>query len=257
MSNQTSLAARPRLQLVLTSLLRADFLVLIRNPRGLVLSFILPLFILLVTASGKGTVRLGGLLILIGLAITLGLLSLSIIGYALNMARDREQGVFQRLRVTPAPTWTIMGSRLATQMVANLAIALVVVIVASVVHHLALSLAQYVLVLLVSLLGGAVFLSIGQALVGLLRSADTINAAGRVLLIALMFLGIFAQSGLLGATWESIARWTPVGAVMTLFAGVLNLNSWTSSDVLSVVACLGYIVVCTAIGIRWFQWEAR
>ena len=61
----------------------------------------------------------------------------------------------------------------------------------------------------------------------------------------------------LGATWESIARWTPVGAVMTLFAGVLNLNSWTSSDLLSVVACLGYIVVCAAIGIRWFQWEAR
>ena len=44
---------------------------------------------------------------------------------------------------------------------------------------------------------------------------------------------------------------------MTLFAGVLNLNSWTSSDLLSVVACLGYIVVCAAIGIRWFQWEAR
>lgn len=107
------------------------------------------------------------MLILIGLAITLGLLSLSIIGYGLNMARDREQGVSQRLRVTPAPTWTIMGSRLATQMVADLAIALVVVIVGSVVHHLALSFGQYVLVLLVSLLGGAVFLSIGQALVGL------------------------------------------------------------------------------------------
>ena len=108
------------LQLVLASLLRADFLVLLRNRRALLLSIVLPVFILITTNSSKSTHNFGGALFIVGLAIAYGLASASILGYALTVARDRDQGVFQRLRVTPAPTWTIMTSRLAMQGLANL-----------------------------------------------------------------------------------------------------------------------------------------
>ena len=181
----------------------------------------------------------------------------SILGYALTVARDREKGVFQRLRVTPAPTWTIMSSRLTMQSAANLIIALVVVIFGTRIHHIAPSVGQYALILLVSLLCGAVFLSIGQALVGLVKSADTVQAVARVLFAALILLGTLGQSGALGSFWGSVARWSPVGAVMTLFAGVLNLSEWSGHDTLSLVVCVGYIVVFATIGIRWFQWDAR
>src|ERR1700722_4005223 len=91
-------AAGPRLQLVLTSLLRADFVVLLKNRRALLLSMILPLFILQTTNSGKATNSFGGALFITGLAIACGPVSASIMSYALAVARDREQGVFQRLR---------------------------------------------------------------------------------------------------------------------------------------------------------------
>ena len=181
----------------------------------------------------------------------------ALIGYALTVARDREKGVFQRLRVTPAPTWTIMTSRLVMQAVANLIIAVAVVIVGSLIHHISPSAGQYALVLLVSILAGAVFLSLGQALVGLVSSADSVQAVARVLFAVLILLGLLGQSGALGSFWSSVARWSPVGVVMTLFAGVLNLHAWYSRDTLSVLACLGYIVVFAGIGIRWFQWDAR
>jgi ABC-2 type transport system permease protein len=173
------------------------------------------------------------------------------------VARDREQGVFQRLRVTPAPTWTIMTSRLAMQVLANLLITVIILILGSRIHHVSLSAATYGLVLVVSILGAAVFLSIGQALVGLVKSADSINAAGRVLVLGLVLLSSLGQSGTLGSTWESIARWSPVGVVMTLFAAVLNLSAWDTHDSLALLACGGYVVVFAAIGIRWFQWDAR
>ncbi len=249
--------AGPPLQLVLSSLLRADFVVLLKNRRSLVISIILPVFILISTNSSKATQKFGGSLLIIGLAIAYGLVSTSILGYALTVARDRDQGVFQRLRVTPAPTWTIMTSRLTMQVLANLVIALVVVIVGSRMHHVSLSAGTYGLVLVVSILGGAVFLSIGQALVGLVKSADSVNAAGRVLVIALILLGTLGQSGTLGSTWQSIAQWSPVGAVMNLFAAVLNLSAWDAHDSLTLLACAGYIVVFGALGIRWFQWDAR
>jgi ABC-2 type transport system permease protein len=218
---------------------------------------LLPVFLLVSTSGNKATHNFGGSVFIIGLAIAYGLLATSILGYALTVARDREKGVFQRLRVTPAPTWTIMSSRLLMQSVANLIIALVVVILGTRIHHISPSVGQYALVLLVSILGGAVFLSIGQALVGLVKSADTVQAVARVLFAALLLLGTLGQSGALGSFWGSIARWSPVGTVMTLFAGVLNLSTWHGRDTLSLAVCCAYIMVFAGIGIRWFQWDAR
>ncbi|MGA2930309.1 MAG: ABC transporter permease, partial [Solirubrobacteraceae bacterium] len=170
----------------MSSLLRADFAVLLKNRRALLISIVLPCLILFSTNASRATKSFGGSLFIIGLAIALGLVSNSILGYALTVARDREQGVFQRLRVTPAPTWTIMTSRLAMQALANVLITMIVVIVGSRMHHISLSAGTYGLVLVVSVVGGAVFLSIGQALVGLVKSADSVNAAGRVLTIGLV-----------------------------------------------------------------------
>jgi ABC-2 type transport system permease protein len=253
---QTSVAGPP-LRLVFSSLLRADFLVFLKHRRALIISMLLPLFVLLSTSGTKATNKFGGAEFVIGLAIAYALLSTALIGYALTVARDREKGVFQRLRVTPAPTWTIMTSRLTMQAVTNLIISIAVVIIGSLIHHISPTVGQYLLVVLVSILAGAVFLSLGQALVGLVRSADSVQAAARVLFAVLIVLGLLGQSGALGTFWSSVARWSPVGAVMTLFAGVLNLHAWYSRDTFSVLACLGYIVVFAGIGIRWFQWDAR
>ena len=249
--------ATPSLRLAFISLLRADFAVFLKHRRALVISMLLPLFVLVSTKGEKATHNFGGAEFVIGLAISYGLLSTSLIGYALTIARDREKGVFQRLRVTPAPTWTIMTSRLVMQAVANLIIAIVVVIVGSRIHHISPSAGQYALVLAVSILAGAVFLSIAQALVGVVKSADSIQAVARVLFAVLILLGILGQSGVLGAFWDSVAQWTPVGVAMTLFAGVLDLHAWYSRDTFAVVASLGYIIVFAGIGIRWFQWDAR
>jgi ABC-2 type transport system permease protein len=256
-SSTPSITATPNTRLIFTSLLRADFTVFVKNRRSLILSILLPYLILQSTNSTKGTANLGGTLFVIGLAITYGVASTSIMGYSLAVARDREKGVFQRLRVTPASTWAIMGSRLILQVLANLIIALVVLILGARIHHLSLTIGQYGLVLLISILGGTMFLSIGQTLVALIRSSETVNSTARLLYIGLIFLGLLGQGGSLGPTWDTVARWSPVGTVMTLFAGVLNLSAWNARDVESLLAAVGYIVVFAVIGIRGFQWEVR
>jgi ABC-2 type transport system permease protein len=255
-STQT-MTSGPSTRLILTSLLRADFTVFLKNRRALILSILLPYLILVSTSSQKGTAHLGGSLFIIGLAITYGIASTSIMGYSLGVARDREKGVFQRLRVTPASTWAIMVSRLSVQMVANLIIALAVVILGARVHHLSLSPGQYLLVLLVSIVGGAMFLAIGQVIVALVKSSETVNSTARLLYVALIFLGLLGQGGSLGPTWDLVARWSPVGTLMTLFAGVLNLSAWNAHDFECLLAAIGYIVVFAIVGIRWFQWEVR
>src|ERR1700739_5013749 len=118
-----STAAEPTLRLVFGSLLRADFLVFLKHRRALIISMLLPVFVLVSRSGNKATDKFGGAEFVIGLAISYGLLSTALVGYALTVARDREKGVFQRLRVTPAPTWTIMTSRLVVQVAAIPAVA--------------------------------------------------------------------------------------------------------------------------------------
>jgi ABC-2 type transport system permease protein len=247
----------PSARTILAHLLRADLVVLVKNRRSLVLSILLPIILLLTTNHPQAEARLGGSLLIVGLCVTYGLISTSILGYAITVARDRERGVFQRLRVTPAPSWAIMTSRLTVQMLANLIIALVVVIVGVRIHHLQVSASQYLLTLAVSALGGAMFLGIGQTLVGFVRSADSVNAAGRLLYISLVFLGLLGLEGTLGATIESIAKWSPVGALMTVYGGVLHTATWNTTATLSVVSCVGYLFAGAAAGIIWFRWDPQ
>ena len=247
----------PPLALILKSLLRADFLVLLRGRASVVLSVLLPLVILVANSFGKGQTRLGGPGVIIGLALTLGLATSCLLGYSLTLAHDREAGVLQRLRVTPAPTWTIMTSRLLVQVATNLAASIIVVIVGAVLHGLALTVGQYLLVLAVAVLGAAVFLALGQALVGLVKSASAINAVSRLIFIVLILVGLLGGTGILGDTMKSMAAWSPVGALMTLFADALNQSPWSGQDTQGFLACAGYTLVFAIIGIRWFRWDSR
>src|SRR6202165_1629083 len=177
--------AAPTWSSPLKVLLRADSTAQLRTSQSLVLNFALPLILLVATGLGKNSVALGGPEFRISLALTVGLVSIGTIGYSLAVARDRDTGVFQRLRVTPVPTWTIMVSRWMVQLGAVLVMAIVVLVVAALFVGVTLPPQDYLFTVLVTLLGSAVFLSIGQAIVGLIASADTLNAAGRLLYVPL------------------------------------------------------------------------
>lgn len=247
----------PPLGLALRSLFRADLIVLLRSRVATVLSLALPVAILVVTSFSKSGRNLGDPTLVIGLALTLGLLTSCLLGYSLGLARDREIGVLQRLRVTPAPTWTIMTSRIVVQVVMNLVASIIVVVVGVILHGLTLDVGQYLLVIVVAALGAAVFLAIGQALVGLVPSTGAVNAIGRILFILLVLLGILGASGVLGDTIKAIGQWSPVGVLMTLFGDVVGGSSWVDQDWYSLLACAGYIVVFAFIGIRWFHWDSH
>ncbi len=191
------------------------------------------------------------------LALTVGLVSIGTIGHSLSVARDRDHGILQRLRVTPAPTWTIMCSRGLVQVAAVLPMSIVVLVAAGVVSGVVLSAAAYVATVAVALLGSAVFLSIGQAIAGLIPSADTLNAAGRLLYLPLIGLSLFGQSSVLGTPFELVSRWSPGGCLETLLAAAMGASSWTGETWGALLASAAYIGVFAGVGVRWFRWTGK
>jgi ABC-2 type transport system permease protein len=84
-----------------------------------------------------------------------------------------------------------------------------------------------------------------------------VNAVGRILYIVFLLLGLLGSSGILGSTVKSISGWTPVGALINLYGGALNISQWDGTDTNGLIATGGYIVVGAFIGLRWFRWESR
>ena len=228
-----------------------------RTSLSLVLTFALPLILLVATGLGKNSAALGGTEFRISLALTVGLVSIGTVGYSLAIARDRDTGVFQRLRVTPAPTWTIMASRWIVQLGAVLVMAIVVLVVAALFVGVTLPPQDYLFTVLVALLGSAVFLSIGQAIVGLIASADTLNAAGRLLYVPLIGLSLLGDTDRLGTTVELVSRWSPGGCLETLLSAAMGATPWSGQLWGALFASFGYTVVFAVIGIRWFRWVSH
>src|SRR2546423_5400541 len=246
----------PALTEAFRALLEADFTVLLRNNRALLLSFALPLVVLFALFASKFYIALGDPQFRIASVLTLGMASIAILGYSMTVARDREKGVFQRLRVTPAPTWTIMTSRLLVQVAAMLAMVLVVLVAADL-KGVSLTAEAYLLTFICVIFSSALFLGVGQALAGLIKSADTLNAVGRIAYLPLFALGLFAHSTIFGTTFELVSRWSPGGTVETLLSGAMNPSRWSGDTWLALAVSTAYSVVFAGIGIRWFQWGAR
>ena len=242
---------------ILRALLQADFTVQVRNGRSLLLTFVLPLVLLYAIAVAKRGPQLGAPIFRVALALTLGIISIAILGYTYSIARDRESGVFQRLRVTPAPPWTIMGSRLTVQVAAVVLMTALTLVGAAIVMNVTLSPGAYLLTILCAVFSSAVFLGVGQALVGFVVSPNTINAVGRLLYLPLFALGLFGHSTIFGTTFETIARWSPGGVVSDLLTGAMEPSTWSTQTWWALLACAGYAIVFTAIGIRWFRWTGR
>src|ERR1700761_6136584 len=95
----------PKTSTVFATLFRADLQTMISNRRSVVISLLVPL-IILVTWKPLAA-RLGGPFIL-STATAIGLIAIGLMSYTLTIARDRDKGIFQRLRLAPAPTWVIM-----------------------------------------------------------------------------------------------------------------------------------------------------
>ena len=243
----------PKAPVVLSSLLKADFTTLWRNRRSVIMVLLIPMIIVI---SWKGlAAKLGGPFILSN-AITLGLIAIGLMGYSNSLARDREKGIFQRLRVSPAPTWAIMFSRLLVQLGLITLLTILVFYSGYSFDHISLSASAYIVSFFAAIIGGAVFLSLGQVIVGRIKSSETVNSTSRLIYFAFILVGMVAPF-LGNEEIKEAVLWTPYGTVKTILAGSMELAKWDSKTTMALLATLGYTIVFATLGIKWFKWDVK
>ncbi len=244
----------PKTSTVFASLLRADLLTQWRNRRSFVLVLFVPVIILI---SWKDVIdKLGGAFAL-SACITIGLMAIGLMGYSNSIARDRDKGVFQRLRVAPVASWSIMASRLTVQLMMILLLTLIVFLAGYYVDHITLEPAGYILSFITALVGGAVYLGMGQVIVGLIQNPETVNSTTRLVYFVFIMVGMFGEFGILGDQVKELATWSPYGTVKHLLGAGMEPGTWNSDTWVQLLVTIAYAVLFSAIGIKKFKWSTR
>jgi ABC-2 type transport system permease protein len=238
----------------MTYLLRADFKTQWRNRRSFILTLIVPVLILI---SWKNVVATAGGAYVLASCITLGLIAVGLMGYSNSIARDRDKGVFQRLRVSPIPGWSIMASRLIVQMAMILLVVTTIFIAGHYFDKITISPGGYIAGYATSFIGGAVYLGLGQAIVGRLKNAETVFSVTRLIFFLFVSVGMFGELGMLGDTVKNISKWSPYGAVKNILSGSMQTTAWTNEKTIALLLTIGYAVLFCILGIKWFRWNSK
>lgn len=244
----------PKTSAALKILLRADFTTQWRNRRSFILVLLVPVIILF---SWKPVIEKFGGAFALSTCITIGLIAIGLMGYSNSVARDRDKGVFQRLRVAPVPNWLIMVSRLSVQLAMIILLTAIVFIAGYKIDHVTLSASGYALTFVAAIVGGAVYLSLGQLIVGMITNPETVNSTTRLIYFVFIMVGMFAD---LGALWPELTKavhWSPYGTVKTMLAASMVPSKWTNDTSMALLATLGYTLVLGVLGIKEFKWSAR
>jgi ABC-2 type transport system permease protein len=244
----------PKTSEALASLLRADFTTQWRNRRSLMIVLLVPVVILV---SWKGLVpKFGGGFVLSN-CITIGVTAIGLMGYSNSIARDRDKGIFQRLRVAPVPSWCIMVSRLLVQLAMILVMTSLIFIVGYAVDKIKVPAGGYALGFLVSLISGAVYLGLGQAIVGRVKNVETVNAVTRLVYFVFIMVGMFGELGMLGKEIGEGVKWSPYGTVKHLVQTSLEPSAWNDHSSLALLVTIGYALLFSFLGIKWFKWNTK
>lgn len=237
------------------ALFRADATVQWRSRRSLLMSLVVPVVFLV---SWKSLIPVFGAPTVLSICISVGLPAMGLMGYALSLGRDREKGIFQRLRAAPIPTWVIMSSRLFVQVCMILIMALVTCAFAYAVDHIAIGFVSLLLILVASALGGLSFLALGQLIVAFIKSSDAINATTRLIYTAIAVVGGISQLGVFGPTLEKIVTYSPLGTTRTMLAAAMTPATFISEPVLVAAALTAaYGIFFAFIGISYFRWTVN
>ena len=244
----------PKTSAVFAALLRADLTTQWRNRRSFVLVLLVPVIILI---SWKGIIdKMGGAFALSS-CITIGLVAIGLMGYTNSIARDRDKGIFQRLRVAPVASWSIMASRLAVQLMMILLLTILVFLAGFYIDHISLTAPGYIFTFFTAIVGGAVYLGLGQVIVGLIQNPETVNSTSRLIYFLFIMIGMFGEFGVLGDQVKEMSLWSPYGTVKHIISAGMEPAKWNKQTTMALLATIGYAVVFSLIGIRKFKWNNK
>jgi ABC-2 type transport system permease protein len=235
-----------------------------RNPAAAFFTFAFPLvlfFILVATAGAQRDKDLGG----VKLAqyytpsiLSFAVMSACFLNIAMNLVRQREDGVLKRMRGTPLPAWALIGGIIGSAVLIAALLSLVTIVFAIAVYGVSLPASHILPVVVTIALAAFVFCALGVAVSSAIPNIDSGPAIINLPFFVMVFISgtYFPISGGLA----TVAAWLPLRPfIVALYYHAFNPltahgSGWAPHQLES-LAIWG--IVATFFAVRTFRWTPR
>jgi ABC-2 type transport system permease protein len=223
-----------------------------RNPSAAFFNFLLPLLLLVLTATAFG-VDDESLEVLIPGVAGMGVLANTFTSLAFNLTVLREDGVLKRIRGTPIPAGAYLAGLMGSVTLnAFLQVAMVVAI-----GNLAYGVdwpADPLLLVLFTLLGVACFAALGVAFSHAIPNQDAAPAYTNAIFLPLIFIsGVFYSANDLPRALEVIAEALPLKHLIDGLSAAIVGGTGGAATAAAILGAWGLAGLVLAV--RFFRWE--
>ena len=242
--------------------LRAEQRLFWRNREAAFFTFFLPVIFFLVFGSiyGNSVItkeHLRAAPFLEAGMIGYGVASTAFAGLAITMVIRRESGVLKRIRATPLPPWTYVGSVLVSTFITFLVEAVLLIVLGRLLFSVAFP-TRPLSLLLVLVIGAGAFAAMGLGLTGFVRSAEGSSAVVNFVYLPMAIIsGTFFTPKEYPGFLRAIADVLPLTYFTKLTRDVMvrHHHIWSEAGSISVVLLWGAIGLVAAV--RGFRWQPR
>ena len=234
-----------------------EFRLVLRRGEGLLVSFVIPVGVLVVF-SGFDTS--GGLVSgppvdrLLPGSIGLAVIAASLVSLAISTGFERQYGVIKRLGGSPTGSGVVVAAKTASVVIVELVqLALLVGIAVFVLGWTSAGGISVPLTLAALVLGTIAFAGFGLLMAGTLRAEATLALANLLFLLFMVIGGIVLPVERLPGAVASVAEALPAAALTRTLSIGLGAAAGDATEPLVILA--GWAVVLAVLASRRFRWD--
>jgi ABC-2 type transport system permease protein len=234
-------------------LTKAYLLINLRNRTTLFWNFAFPIGLILL----YGVIWAEQIAWLTAGIVVLNIMSSGIHGDAGQMTSMRDRGILRRVHATPLPAWQLIASYVATRLMLLLIQSAAIVATAVLIYHAQFTWSGLADAVPLALVGGLVFLLIGQLISAVAPSSGAANAIGQAIYFPLMFVSnLFLPIELLPAWLASFTRWSPATMLVDMVRPALVPVPASQAALVNIAGLAIYGFVALILAARFFRWES-
>lgn len=214
-----------------------------------------PLFDLQVEAVNARNVRYIDFL-LPGI-VAMSIMQMAVFSVAFVFVDYKEKGVLKRLLATPMKPFQFVTSNVITRLTVAL-VQTAILIAVGVLFFKSHVYGSYLLVFLVSVLGGIMFLGMGFTISGLAKTVDAVPAIANLIVFPMLFLsGVFFPTNAMPTWLQSVVEYLPLTHFADAVREVMANGAGWSTIAADMYWMLGWSVVLVALAIVTFRMEEK
>jgi len=234
----------------------------LRDPRALVLTVIMPVFLVVILNTVfRGETRFAGLRVPFGAYYTASIAAYVVMmtGFGsllVSVTAARERGLLKRFRGTPMPSWVYLASEITQNVVVVVATVIVLVAVGVAFYRVHLS-AQLLAGLAVYVVGGtACFSALGLAATSFCTTPDAASALGPFSTVVLSFIsGVFVPVALMPSWLVDIGKVFPLEHVAHGLQTAFLVPGSTGITAIDLGVLTAWCAAGLLVAMRTFRWE--